>query len=207
MTLGELKGALLETAKLTVMIFTIIWGVLLYVRFLGFADLPSAFSDWITSLDQSPMLTLLMILLAYAILGMFMDAIGMLLLTLPVVYNTGGYDSPEALRLLDGVVELLPAPLDRPPSKAVRPDGATEDVAMEAQGPLAALVEQRARSDVTLAPARSRTRASQARSTCRCSASRARASGGSSAVPLPVRRTRNSSPPPCTCGEKVLPGS
>ncbi len=82
----ELKGALLETAKLTVMIFTIIWGVLLYVRFLGFADLPSAFSDWITSLDQSPMMTLVFILLAYAVLGMFMDAIGMLLLTLPVVY-------------------------------------------------------------------------------------------------------------------------
>ena len=83
---NNLKGALMETAKLTVMIFTIIWGVLLYVRFLGFADLPSAFSDWITGLDQSPMLTLVMILLAYAILGMFMDAIGMLLLTLPVVY-------------------------------------------------------------------------------------------------------------------------
>jgi C4-dicarboxylate transporter DctM subunit len=86
MTMGELKGALLETAKLTVMIFTIIWGVLLYVRFLGFADLPSAFSDWITNLDQSPMLTLILILCAYALLGMFMDAIGMLLLTLPVVY-------------------------------------------------------------------------------------------------------------------------
>jgi TRAP-type C4-dicarboxylate transport system permease large subunit len=83
---NELKGALMETAKLTVMIFTIIWGVLLYVRFLGFADLPSAFSDWITSLDQSPMMTLVFILLAYAVLGMFMDAIGMLLLTLPVVY-------------------------------------------------------------------------------------------------------------------------
>lgn len=83
---GELKSALLETAKLTVMIFTIIWGVLLYVRFLGFADLPSAFSDWITGLEQSPMITLILILFAYAILGMFMDAIGMLLLTLPVVY-------------------------------------------------------------------------------------------------------------------------
>ncbi len=82
----ELKSALLETAKLAVMIFTIIWGVLIYVRFLGFADLPGAFSDWITSLEQSPMLTLIMILLAYAVLGMFMDAIGMLLLTLPVVY-------------------------------------------------------------------------------------------------------------------------
>jgi len=82
----ELKSSLMETAKLTVMIFTIIWGVLLYVRFLGFADLPSAFSDWIVSLEQSPMLTFLLILCAYAVLGMFMDAIGMLLLTLPVVY-------------------------------------------------------------------------------------------------------------------------
>ncbi len=83
---AELKDALLETAKLSVMIFTIIWGVLIYVRFLGFADLPGAFSDWITSLTMSPMLILICILLAYAVLGMFMDAIGMLLLTLPVVY-------------------------------------------------------------------------------------------------------------------------
>ncbi len=82
----EFKEALIETAKLTVMIFTIIWGVLIYVRFLGFADLPGAFSDWITSLNASPMMILICILLAYAVLGMFMDAIGMLLLTLPVVY-------------------------------------------------------------------------------------------------------------------------
>ena len=82
----QLGEALLETAKLTVMIFTIIWGVLIYVRFLGFAKLPDAFSDWITSLDMAPMLILICILLAYAVLGMFMDAIGMLLLTLPVVY-------------------------------------------------------------------------------------------------------------------------
>ena len=83
---GQLKEALLETAKLTVMIFTIIWGVLIYVRFLGFAELPDAFSDWITSLEMAPLMILICILLAYAVLGMFMDAIGMLLLTLPVVY-------------------------------------------------------------------------------------------------------------------------
>jgi tripartite ATP-independent transporter DctM subunit len=101
MRLGELKSALIETAKLTVMIFTIIWGVLIYVRFLGFAELPAAFADWITSLTVSPMLILICILLAYAVLGMFMDAIGMLLLTLPVVYpavmalNGGEYVSVE----------------------------------------------------------------------------------------------------------------
>lgn len=82
----QLKDALLETAKLTVMIFTIIWGVLIFVRFLGFADLPGVFADWVSGLEQNPMLTLVYILLAYAVLGMFMDAIGMLLLTLPVTY-------------------------------------------------------------------------------------------------------------------------
>ena len=86
MRIKQLKEALLETAKLTIMIFTIIWGVLIYVRFLGFAKLPDAFSSWITSLDMSPVLILVCILLGYAVLGMFMDAIGMLLLTLPVVY-------------------------------------------------------------------------------------------------------------------------
>ena len=83
---ADLSNALMESAKLTVMIFTIIWGVLIYVRFLGFANLPEAFADWITNLNQAPILTLLLILCAYAVLGMFMDAIGMLLLTLPVVY-------------------------------------------------------------------------------------------------------------------------
>ena len=83
---GQLKSALMESAKLTAMIFTMIWGVLIYVRFLGFADLPAAFADWIGGLDQPAYLTLLMILGAYVVLGMFMDAIGMLILTLPVTF-------------------------------------------------------------------------------------------------------------------------
>ncbi|MEO1291347.1 MAG: TRAP transporter large permease [Pseudomonadota bacterium] len=95
----QLSGALMETAKLTVMIFTMIWGVLIYVRYLGFADLPGEFAAWISGLEQSPMLTLLMILGAYVVLGMFMDAIGMLILTLPVTFpavmalNGGDYVS------------------------------------------------------------------------------------------------------------------
>lgn len=86
MPASALKEALIETSKLTVMIFTIIWGVLIYVRFLGFAGLPLAFAEWIGTLDYSPHTILICILLVYAVLGMFMDAIGMLLLTLPVVH-------------------------------------------------------------------------------------------------------------------------
>lgn len=90
-----LRQALLETAKLSVMIFSIIWGVLLFVRFLGFAGLPDAFAKWVVSLPLPPLAILICVLLLYTLLGMFMDAIGMLLLTLPVVYpaiTALGYD-------------------------------------------------------------------------------------------------------------------
>ena len=69
--------------------------MLLFVRFLGFDGLPAAFADWVVSLEMAPLLIMICILLAYAVLGMFMDAIGMLVLTLPVVYPAViaiGYD-------------------------------------------------------------------------------------------------------------------
>jgi len=90
-----LRDSLLESAKLTVMIFSIIWGVMIFVRFLGFAGLPEAFAKWVVSLDVPPLVILIGVLLFYTVLGMFMDAIGMMLLTLPVVYPAMmalGYD-------------------------------------------------------------------------------------------------------------------
>ncbi len=92
---NTLKGALLETARLTVMIFSLVWGVLIFVRFMGFAELPAAFAEWVVALPFPPVVTMICILMFYVILGMFMDAIGMLLLTLPVVYPAViglGYD-------------------------------------------------------------------------------------------------------------------
>ena len=90
-----LHMALLETAKLTVMIFSLVWGILVFVRFLGFAGLPEMFTQWIVSLPLPPTMIIIMILCGYFILGMFMDAIGMMLLTLPVVFPAVmalGYD-------------------------------------------------------------------------------------------------------------------
>ncbi|MCP1336648.1 TRAP transporter large permease [Futiania mangrovi] len=125
----NLKDALLETAKLTVMIFTLIWGVLIFVRFLGFTGVPAEFTEWITSLDYPPVVIMIFILLGYAILGMFMDAIGMMLLTLPVVYPAVialGYD-PIWFGIV--VVKMAEVCLVTPPIglncfvvNAVRPD-------------------------------------------------------------------------------------
>jgi tripartite ATP-independent transporter DctM subunit len=91
----DLNSALLETAKLTVMIFAIIWGILIFVRFLGFAGLPDRFSEWVVGLPFPPWMIIVGILLVYLVLGCFMDAIGMLLLTLPVFFPAVmklGYD-------------------------------------------------------------------------------------------------------------------
>lgn len=60
--------------------------MLIFVRFLGYADLPATFADFISTLEYSPYVILLCILLVYVVLGMFMDAIGMLILTLPVSF-------------------------------------------------------------------------------------------------------------------------
>jgi len=81
-----LLNSLVDTAKLAVMIFSIIWGVLVFVRFLAFAGVSATFSDWILALGVSPYVVLMVVLLLYIVLGMFMDGIGMLLLTLPVIF-------------------------------------------------------------------------------------------------------------------------
>ncbi|MGD1923987.1 MAG: TRAP transporter large permease [Paracoccaceae bacterium] len=81
-----LKDALMETARLTVMIFTLIWGIFIFVTFLNYSLVPQTFSEWLAGLPYNPYAVLFCILLGYAILGMFMDAIGMLLVTLPIFY-------------------------------------------------------------------------------------------------------------------------
>jgi tripartite ATP-independent transporter DctM subunit len=86
MSWSELKRALADTAKLTVMIFTVIWGVLIFVLFLGYAQLPETIATWVTEQALPPIIVLVMIYLIYFVLGCFMDAIGMLLLTLPIVF-------------------------------------------------------------------------------------------------------------------------
>ena len=101
MRFGGLKDALMETARLTVMIFTLIWGIFIFVTFLNYSLVPQNFSEWLSNLPFDPYITLFCILLGYAILGMFMDAIGMLLVTLPIFYpavmalNGGEYVTRE----------------------------------------------------------------------------------------------------------------
>ena len=82
------KDTMLETAKTSGMIFAIVAGVLIFVHFLGFTGMPGIIAEKIITLDISPTLVLILILLLYLFLGMFLDGIGMLLLTVPLVLPT-----------------------------------------------------------------------------------------------------------------------
>jgi tripartite ATP-independent transporter DctM subunit len=81
-------AAMLETARASALIFAIVAGVLIYVHFLGFTGMPAAVSSAITGMDVPVLVVLICILLMYLVLGMFLDGIGMLLLTVPIILPT-----------------------------------------------------------------------------------------------------------------------
>ena len=85
-TFAGLQDSLVETAKLTVMIFSTFWGVFIFARFLAFTRLPTEIAEWLVALPFSPTTILIAILAGYAFLGMFLSASGMMLLTLPVIF-------------------------------------------------------------------------------------------------------------------------
>jgi tripartite ATP-independent transporter DctM subunit len=110
----ELRKCLLDSARLTVMIFTVIWGVLIFVRFLGFSGMPEEIARWVAGLDVPPLAILLAIYLLYFVLGTVLEGIGMFLLTLPVIFPliiALGYDPiwfGIVLVKLSGIASMSP---------------------------------------------------------------------------------------------------
>ncbi len=95
LTLERLKESLLETGRTTIMIFSIIVGVLIFVRFLALTGLPATFSQFVLDLPLPRLVVIILIMSIYIFLGMFLDAIGMMMLTLPIVFPAVmalGYD-------------------------------------------------------------------------------------------------------------------
>lgn len=88
LTWQSFRDVMLETAKTTALIFAIVAGVLIFVHFLGFTGMPGIIAETIIHMDAPPLLVLILILALYLFLGMFLDGIGMLLLTVPLVLPT-----------------------------------------------------------------------------------------------------------------------
>jgi tripartite ATP-independent transporter DctM subunit len=83
---ATLKESVLETGRVTVMIFAIVVGILIFVRFLALTGLPASIATAVVKAPVHPLVILAGSLLIYVVLGMFLELIGMMLLTLPVIY-------------------------------------------------------------------------------------------------------------------------
>lgn len=79
-----LKASVFETVTTTGQIFFIAIGAVLYTNFLGLAGLSDAIHDVIGTWALSPHLLILSASIVYLVLGMFLDPLGILLITLPV---------------------------------------------------------------------------------------------------------------------------
>lgn len=80
-----LKTALLNSIKTTVMISFIIAGASFLSQVVGFLGIASAISEFITTLNLSPMLLIFVIGIMYIVLGMILDGISIVVMTLPIV--------------------------------------------------------------------------------------------------------------------------
>jgi len=89
------KKSLIDTLRISCLVFMILAGATIFGRFLTMTTLPYAISDWITGLSLPGWMILWVILLCYIIGGCIMDALAFLLLSLPILFpvvQNLGYD-------------------------------------------------------------------------------------------------------------------
>lgn len=81
---ASLLSALAETVRTTAVLFIIVLMAFVYSYFLVLTDLPQSLVAFVQEAAWPPMAVMLALILFYLILGCFLDALGMILVTVPV---------------------------------------------------------------------------------------------------------------------------
>ena len=82
----EILQSLLETTRTTAAVFTILIGALLFGYFLTITQTPQKVTEFLTGLGLGNYGVLTLILLMYLLLGCLMDALAMIILTVPIIF-------------------------------------------------------------------------------------------------------------------------
>lgn len=78
--------SLLEMARISVMVLFLVAGATVFSYFLALSTIPTVVSGWIAGLEVSRYAVLAIIIAIYFMLGCFLDAVSMMVLTLPVIF-------------------------------------------------------------------------------------------------------------------------
>jgi len=87
--------ALFETTRISCMILVIVAGATIFGHFLAITRIPFDIAAWVTGFDLPPYAIMGLIILVYLVGGCFIDALALIMLTVPIFYpvvTTLGYD-------------------------------------------------------------------------------------------------------------------
>lgn len=83
---AKIKEALLAATRTAAAVFTVLIGALMFGYFLTITQVPQKLTDYLAHLGVGPYGVLLLILLMYLVLGCLMDAMAMIILTVPIIF-------------------------------------------------------------------------------------------------------------------------
>ena len=86
LTWAVLFQVLVESARTTAMLFTLLIAATLFANFVNFTTLPMDLKDWIEHLGLSPTMIIVAMMAIYVLLGTVMEELTMVLLTIPLFF-------------------------------------------------------------------------------------------------------------------------
>ena len=95
LTWENFRLSIASTLRSSAMVILLIVGAMVFGRFLTLTRLPFAVAEWVVKLSIPPSAVLIIILLIFIIGGSLMDALGFLIISIPIFYPTVmalGYD-------------------------------------------------------------------------------------------------------------------
>ena len=86
LTVKAVYEVLVESARTTAMLFTLLISATIFANFINYTTMPTDLKDWITHLGLSPIMIVGAMMLIYVILGTVMEELTMVLLTIPLFF-------------------------------------------------------------------------------------------------------------------------
>ncbi|MFD1696121.1 TRAP transporter large permease [Roseibium aestuarii] len=86
LSMDSFRKALLDTLKTTAMLYMIVIGANVLNPFFAVTHIPTILGEGLQSLGLGPYGSLIVIILAYVVMGMFMDGLAMLVVSIPIVF-------------------------------------------------------------------------------------------------------------------------
>jgi tripartite ATP-independent transporter DctM subunit len=81
-----LRQVLIESARTTAMLFTLLIAATIFANFVNYTTMPMDLQSWITGLGLSPVMIVGAMMLIYVLLGTVMEELTMVLLTIPLFF-------------------------------------------------------------------------------------------------------------------------